>query len=153
MERKPWQLNEHLKRGNQMRKNMYQKLRCPIFNGLGILCVCLGFIGTVVPGLPTTIFLILACGCFSRGSDRFREWLWTHPRYGASIQAWHLHRVVPVHAKVFAGLTMAVSYTALVMLSKGMPIWLWCVGITLLGVLIYLLAKPSTVPVSSKLGL
>ncbi len=33
---------------------------------LGIACVGLGAVGVVVPGLPTTIFLIIASWCFAR---------------------------------------------------------------------------------------
>ncbi len=32
----------------------------------GFLCVAVGAVGTVVPGLPTTIFLIVASWCFTR---------------------------------------------------------------------------------------
>ncbi|CAE7863446.1 ybaN [Symbiodinium necroappetens] len=34
--------------------------------GLGVSCVALGAIGAVVPGLPTTVFLIAASWCFTR---------------------------------------------------------------------------------------
>lgn len=34
--------------------------------GAGFLCVAVGGVGTVVPGLPTTIFLIIASWCFTR---------------------------------------------------------------------------------------
>ncbi len=33
---------------------------------LGVMCVGLGAIGAVVPGMPTTIFLIIASFCFAR---------------------------------------------------------------------------------------
>ena len=35
---------------------------------LGSLFVAIGYIGIFVPGLPTTIFLILAAGCYIRSS-------------------------------------------------------------------------------------
>jgi uncharacterized membrane protein YbaN (DUF454 family) len=37
-----------------------------ILAATGVLCVGLGAVGVVVPGLPTTIFLIAACWCFAR---------------------------------------------------------------------------------------
>ena len=33
---------------------------------LGTICVALGAVGVILPGLPTTIFLIIACWCFTR---------------------------------------------------------------------------------------
>ena len=72
--------------------------------------VGLGMIGIVVPGMPTTVFLIVAVWAFSKSSIRFQRWLWEHPRFGPPIQAWHRHRVIPVRAKVLAATMMAASF-------------------------------------------
>ncbi|NQU62144.1 MAG: YbaN family protein [Rhodospirillales bacterium] len=74
------------------------------------LNVALGMIGVIVPGMPTTVFLIVAIWAFSKCSVRFQRWLWEHPRFGPSIQAWHHHRVIPVRAKVLAATMMASSF-------------------------------------------
>jgi len=34
--------------------------------GLGVICVGLGAVGVFVPGLPTTVFLLMACWLFAR---------------------------------------------------------------------------------------
>ncbi len=49
------------------------KLKKYIFIALGIVCVVLGAIGVVVPGLPTTPFVLLASWLFYRSSNRLRE--------------------------------------------------------------------------------
>ncbi|MGB0670942.1 MAG: YbaN family protein [Rhodospirillales bacterium] len=79
------------------------------FFGLGWACVALGMIGVFVPGMPTTVFLIVALWAFSRSSERFQLWLWNHPRFGPSLRQWHEHRVIPVRAKIAAVTTMTLS--------------------------------------------
>jgi uncharacterized membrane protein YbaN (DUF454 family) len=45
----------------------------PLFIALGCLCVGLGAVGAVVPGMPTTIFLLGASWLFARSSPKLRE--------------------------------------------------------------------------------
>ncbi|MBF0305404.1 MAG: YbaN family protein [Alphaproteobacteria bacterium] len=80
---------------------------------LGWLCVGLGVVGAVVPVLPTTPFLIGAAWAFSRSSRRFHDWLWFHPRHGASVRAWRRHGVVPRRAKIAALSGMGISLAVL----------------------------------------
>lgn len=43
--------------------------------GIGVLFTVIGFIGVVLPLLPTTPFLLVAVICFSNSSERFKNWL------------------------------------------------------------------------------
>ena len=71
-----------------------------ILLALGWICVGLGFIGIFVPGLPTTIFLIIALWAFTKSSKRLRNWLLNHKRFGPILRNWQEHRVVPLRAKI-----------------------------------------------------
>ncbi len=51
------------------------KLKKVIYIVCGVLCVILGTIGVVVPGIPTTPFVLLASWLFYRSSERLRNWL------------------------------------------------------------------------------
>ena len=87
--------------------------RCSLRYGLLIFAwinVTLGLIGIIIPGMPTTVFLIIAAWAFSKCSERFHKWLWNHPRFGLSIQYWHNHRVIPKNAKILASSMMIVSF-------------------------------------------
>jgi|TARA_B110000263_G_C15310620_1_gene512935 uncharacterized membrane protein YbaN (DUF454 family) len=43
--------------------------------GLGVLCVIIGAIGVIVPGLPTTVFVLIALWAFAKSSPRLYIWL------------------------------------------------------------------------------
>ena len=46
-----------------------------IYGSLGWCAVALAIVGAVLPGLPTTVFVLGASYCFSRSSPRFERWL------------------------------------------------------------------------------
>jgi uncharacterized membrane protein YbaN (DUF454 family) len=75
----------------------------------GWLNVALGAIGVVVPGMPTTVFMLIAVWAFSKSSERFRIWLYEHKTFGPPIRDWHEHRVIPLQAKILAVGTMSLS--------------------------------------------
>ena len=78
-----------------------------ILISLGWLCVCLGFVGIFVPGIPTTIFLIIALWAFTKSSEKLRDWLINHKRFGPILNNWQRHRVVPIRAKILMILFMS----------------------------------------------
>ncbi|WP_157216393.1 YbaN family protein [Flavisphingomonas formosensis] len=78
---------------------------------LGFVCVALGFIGALLPLMPTTIFLILAAGCFARSSPRLEAWLLDHPRFGPTLRAWRRDGAIPKQAKIAACAGIALGGT------------------------------------------
>jgi len=112
----------------------------------GWLNVGLGIVGMLLPVMPTTIFLILALWAFSKSSIRFHDWLYSHPRLGRSLRAWHRHRVIPLPAKCLAVAMMSASLLYVTLfVAEG---WLLPLGLGLgLGaVAAYIVTRPHRLP-------
>jgi uncharacterized membrane protein YbaN (DUF454 family) len=65
------------------------RARRRLMAALGCVCVALGVVGIVVPGLPTTIFLLGASCLFAQSSPALHRRLMEHPRLGAYIRMAH----------------------------------------------------------------
>ena len=81
--------------------------------GVGIFCTALGIAGIVLPGIPGTLFLLIAVWAFSRSSERFHLWIYNHPHFGRGVRAWHEHGVIPTRAKIAAVAMISFSFAVL----------------------------------------
>ena len=70
--------------------------------GAGSLLVGLGAIGVVVPGWPTTIFIILAAACYARSSQRLYDRVLANRLLGRHARAFRETGAMPVRAKAIA---------------------------------------------------
>ena len=86
----------------------------------GWLAVALGGIGIVVPGLPTTVFFIIAASCFARSSPRFEQWVLDLPRIGPMVRDHRAGLGMPRRAKAWAVGTMLV-FAGLSAVAAGHP--------------------------------
>ena len=74
----------------------------PFFFTIGVLSLSLGYVGIVVPGLPTTVFILIAAWAFSKCSERFSIWLESHKLFGPIILNWKTYRGLSRRAKKLA---------------------------------------------------
>lgn len=88
-----------------------------------MVSLIVGAIGVVVPGLPTTPFVLLAAACFVRASPRAHAWLLRNPTFGPLLREWEDHRSMPRRAKRVALLSMALTVSVSVWFLHGQP-WL-----------------------------
>ena len=54
----------------------------------GSVSLILGLIGVVLPGLPTTPFVLLAAACYAKASPRLHSWLLNHRLTGPMLRDW-----------------------------------------------------------------
>jgi uncharacterized protein len=88
----------------------------------GWVAVGLGAIGIVVPGLPTTVFFIIAAGCFGRSSPRFERWVLDLPRIGPMVRSYREGLGMPRRAKVAALAMMWVAILISAVLLRDRPV-------------------------------
>ena len=92
-----------------------------------------GIVGIFVPGLPTTVFILLSAYAASRGSDRLHAYLTQHPNFGPMIADWQAHGAVARRVKWVATLTMlacAGMLLALMQLVSTHRAWMTVLPIT-----------------------
>lgn len=121
-------------------------LRRPLLLGLGLAFVGLGLLGTVLPVLPTTSFMILALWCFARSSKRFHDWLYHHRVFGPPLQQWDQHRVIPPLAKIVAVTAMVASMVYVVLFSTAPWYLIAAMAVVIAYGAWFILTKPSRAP-------
>jgi uncharacterized membrane protein YbaN (DUF454 family) len=103
----------------------YCPIRSPVLRWLLLLaavaCLAMGIIGIFVPGLPTTVFVLMAGACAARSSPRLHAWLWRHRLFGGMLRNWAAGGFVSRKAKWSASITMALC--AVIMLLVPAPGW------------------------------
>ena len=116
-----------------------------IYFCLGVVFLGLGTIGVLLPGLPTTPFLLLAAWAFARSSRRLHTWLVTHPWFGPPIRRWQAHRAIPRSAKTVAITSMALSMGAAIWTEVPLAL-LILMGAVMVGGTVFILRCPSRSP-------
>jgi len=106
---------------------------------LGFIFVGLGFIGIIIPGMPTTVFMILAAACFAKSSPKFEQWILDLPGIGRLVQDHRDGLGMPQKSKAIAitmmvlavtlSIIFAISSTVIQILVGGVGIiGVWYVG-------------------------
>ena len=118
----------------------------------GWLAVGLGGIGVVVPGLPTTVFFIIAASCFARSSPRFEQWVLDLPRIGPMVRDHRAGLGMPRRAKAWAVGTMLVVAGASALAAPHPAVALTIVGFVAIGAWYVLYRVPTREAVSRAPG-
>ena len=90
-----------------MKKSRFLLIRL-MWISLGSIFVAIGTIGIFVPGLPTTVFMLLAAACYVRSSDKLYNWLIKNKTFGKYIKDYREGKGMPKRAKFLALLMMTI---------------------------------------------
>ncbi|WHS61646.1 YbaN family protein [Pseudomonas sp. G2-4] len=108
------------------------KLAQLLFGLLAYVSLAIGLVAIVVPGLPTTEFILLAAWAATRSSPRLSAWLENHRLFGPMLHNWRNGKMIPRRAKVGATLSMLLcAGLMLTTLDHGWPVYLALVAMGL----------------------
>ncbi|MDO7898550.1 YbaN family protein [Pseudomonas citrulli] len=112
--------------------NRRPRLAQLLFGLLAYTSLAIGLVALVVPGLPTTEFILLAAWAATRSSPRLSAWLERHRLFGPMLHNWRNGKVIPRRAKVAATTSMLLcAGLMLAMLNHGWPLYLALAGMGL----------------------
>lgn len=122
-----------------------------LWAGAGFAAFGLGFLGAILPLLPTTPFILLAGFCFARSSEKVNRWFKATKLYKLVFENYTKKRTMTLKAK----LTLLLPLTALLGISfallSGVPAMraviatVWCAHIVYFGFVV----KTEPVAISS----
>ena len=76
-----------------------------LFVALGTVCVGLGILGAILPGLPSTVFFLSAIACYGRSNERLYRWLMSKPIAQKAVQQYASYKrtnALPLRVKLIA---------------------------------------------------
>lgn len=107
---------------------------------LGFIFTGIGFLGYILPGLPGTVFILIATYFFARSSPRFYNWLMNNRLFGQLIRDWREGKGIPMRAKITAVIVIAITI-GISAYSIPSVLLKWIITACGLGVSIYLLTR------------
>lgn len=115
-----------------------------LFVTAGLICVGLAYLGALLPGLPTTPWVLLAGYCFSRSSRRLERWLKRSPIFGRLLRDWETHRGIRRPMKILSAFLLLTVVT-LSITQTPLPPWAkWSIGgLAVLGLSVLLFVVPT----------
>ena len=92
---------------------------------LGMLCLGMAYIGVITPGIPFSIFLVIAAYSFAKSSKKWPDWIYNHKYFGPFLTNWTYYRVFPMYAKWSMIIVMSSTLVATYYFTNNLKAVLW----------------------------
>ena len=117
---------------------------------LGWICLGIGVIGTVVPMLPTTPFLLVTLSCFAKSSKRFHHWLIKSKIFQKYLASFVEHRAMTRKRKLCIVIPVTILLIIIGYFSGSLPIRI-LIGVALLAKYYYFFFRIRTLSSTTSL--
>lgn len=90
---------------------------------LGFIVMCVGLVGIIVPGLPTTPLMILAAACFAKSSQKFYDWIIYNKLFGHHVKNYREGKGIPKKSKpiILGTMWVFVLFAVLIAIPDSAP--------------------------------
>ena len=95
---------------------------------LGFVCLGMAYVGVIVPGIPFSIFLVIAAWAFAKSNDRMHQWLYNHKYFGPFLTNWVNKQVFPTKGKYAMIIVMSSSLLFLWFTTENIKAVAWSGG-------------------------
>ena len=109
-------------------------LKRAVYIAIGLSSLGLAVLGALLPGLPTTVFLLISLWAFSRSSERLHGWVKRMPLFREAlvhVERYHAERSISRGVKTVA-VTCAWASVAVFFLGRGLEPSLTALALVLL---------------------
>ena len=123
---------------------MHKEILRLIYILLGTIFLIIGSIGIIVPGLPTTPFLLLTAFFYIRSSRKLYDWLLNHKFLSKYIYDFVENKSMPLHSKIIAiGMMLVMVSISVIFFIETM---IWKIIVSVLGIIgiVVVLNLPTT---------
>ena len=118
----------------------------PLYVALGLVCVGIGFVNLFIPGMPSTVFYLIALWAFKRSSPKLEHWILWHSPVGPALRDWEEDRCLTLRTKVVAilGVWLGIGASMAILLTRHRPLWVPALLFTIAVILTWFLASRKT---------
>jgi uncharacterized membrane protein YbaN (DUF454 family) len=115
-----------------------------LYMTLGIICTGLAVLGVILPGFPTTMWLLIAAWLFSKSNPRFFNLIMNHRVFGPFVRDYRAGNGVTLRVKIVVAscITLFAGSSALFLI-KPLPVRLIVAAVALFGICFITLWVPT----------
>jgi uncharacterized membrane protein YbaN (DUF454 family) len=124
-------------------KGVLNRFKRFLFVTFGLMFLGLGIVGYVLPGMPGTIFLIIAAALFVRSSDRLYNFVVKNRLFGRHVKDFLETGAMPLKAKIIS--VVSIWIFSLISIFLAPYTWLFKGPVLILAIVgtIYIISRPT----------